>query len=363
MKPVSRALPHLGRSTIPLWLLMNFLKQLLRPIYSTKIRSSEEQLRDDFGDFPPAPLRCAGIIGEFEVVIIRNIGEVFSELIVLKMILQGIEAEKQFLSTDVLEFIGAEQVLAFQNGFEGLGGSAKFIKPAVTSLMLAVMGVRLTVRMIRSAQRESKVLGFFLPIRKHESNIFVRVARHAKTGMSEASTISHEHIHLLQFKDSERHARDARSPETLVTVSDVNRSFLFYLLQKREVEARLHESVLSFYRSHRSLPLTVPKFLGMLAANQQFGELVSLPLVHSRISFDRTVESYPEREAMWAEQLESILLFIQTTKLTSKFITEVLTVMYGNLLRYYGDEVESQNYLKGIERPNLYDELYGLQTS
>lgn len=342
---------------------MNFFKWLLLPIYSVERRSSAEQLCKDFGDFPPSPLRCAGIAGEFEVVRIRNIGEVFSELIVVNMLLQGLESETQFLSTDVIEFVGAEQVLAFQRAFDEFGRSARFIKPAVIALMLVVMGVRLTVRMIRSAQKESKILGFFLPIRKHESNIFVRVARHAKTGMSEASTISHEHIHLLQFKDSERHARDARSPERLVTVSGLNQSFLFYLLQKREVEARLHESVLSYYRSHHSLPMTVPKLLGMLAASQHFGELVSLTLEHSGIIFERGVEPYPEREGMWAEQLESILVFIQTPELTRRFITEVLPVMYGNLLRYYGDEGASQNYLKDIERPNLYDELYGLQAS
>jgi hypothetical protein len=37
--------------------------------------------------------------------------------------------------------------------------------------------------------------------------------------------------------------------------------------------------------------------------------------------------------------------------------------MYGNLLRYYGDEAASESYLKDIDRPNFYDELYGLQAA
>lgn len=135
--------------------------------------------------------------------------------------------------------------------------------------------------------------------------------------------------------------------------------FLLYLLQKKEVEARLHESVLSFYLSHRRLPMTVSSFLGMLAASQQFGEYVSLILARSGTSFDRRVKMYPERDDMYAEQLESIFVFIETPELASKFITEVMPVMYGNLLRYYGDEVASQNFLSEIERPNFYDELYG----
>ena len=107
--------------------------------------------------------------------------------------------------------------------------------------------------------------------------------------------------------------------------------------------------------------MTVPMFLGMLAASQQLGELVILTLEHGGVSFDRLVVPYPEREAMYAEQLESILYYIKTPELSCRFITEVLTVMYGNLLRYYGDEAASRNFLQGITRPNFYDDLYGKQ--
>ncbi len=44
--------------------------------------------------------------------------------------------------------------------------------------------------------------------------------------------------------------------------------------------------------------------------------------------------------------------------LTLRFITEVMPVMYGNLLKYYGDDVMSSKFLAQIARPNLYDELY-----
>ena len=54
---------------------------------------------------------------------------------------------------------------------------------------------------------------------------------------------------------------------------------------------------------------------------------------------------------------------IDTPELTCRFITEVLTVMYGNLLRYYGDETASSAFLFDIARPNLYDVLYDKQGS
>jgi len=107
--------------------------------------------------------------------------------------------------------------------------------------------------------------------------------------------------------------------------------------------------------------MTVSAFLGMLAASQTLGEFVCLMLRRSRVDFDLGIAPYPEREGMWAEQLELLLVYVQTPDLGSRFITEVLTVMYGNLLRYYGDEVASLSLLKDIVRPNLYDELYGLR--
>ena len=50
-------------------------------------------------------------------------------------------------------------------------------------------------------------------------------------------------------------------------------------------------------------------------------------------------------------------------ELLLRFITEVLPVMYGNLLRYYGDDVVSSKFLSQISRPNFYDELYALSAT
>ena len=338
---------------------MRLIKVIVCPFYSNERRACAGQLRDDFGGFPPAPLRCEGISGEFDVVRTRGIGEVWHTLIVYNRMLRGLESDTQYLSADFMECFGADQTLALRHAFDGLGRSAKFIKPAIIALMLCMMGVKLAIRMVRSARQESRGLGCFVPVRKHESEIIVKAGRHARLRKSEAPTISHEHIHLLQHKDSEERLRCARSPERLLSKEGLAMPFLLYLLETNEVEARLHESVLSFYRAHRRLPMTVPMFLGMLAASQQLGELVSLILKRAGVSFDRLDLAYPERGVMYAEQLESILVYINTPELTCRFITEVLTVMYANLLRYYGDETASGNFLLDIARPNLYDDLYG----
>ena len=147
----------------------------------------------------------------------------------------------------------------------------------------------------------------------------------------------------------------------LLTEKKLADTFLLYLLEKNEVEARLHESVLSFYRVHHQLPVTVSAFLGLLASSQQFGWLVTGILELLGVTFHRDLGKYPERDAMYAEQLEVVLMAIKTRELQCRYITEVLPVMYGNLLKYYGDD--AGNYLKDIERPNFYDDLYGAQAA
>lgn len=339
------------------------IQVIVRPFFSIERRSCVGQLRDDFGDFPPVPLRCDGISGEFDVVRTRGIGDVWQTLIVQNRTLRGIESDAQYLSTDFMAYFGTDELIALRSAFNGIGRSARLIKPAVTTLMLSAMGIKLTIRMLRSMRQKSGRLGCFVPVRGEESEIVIKSGHHARLGRSEAQTISHEHIHLLQYNDSEVRLRNAKSPERLLSQKGLSEPFLHYLLEANEVEARLHESVLSFYRVHRRLPMTIPAFLGMLVASQSFGELVGLTLEAGEVSFERLDVPYPERGSAYAEQLEFLLLYIDTPELTCRFITEVLTVMYGNLLRYYGDETASCAFLFDIARPNLYDVLYDKQGS
>lgn len=194
---------------------------------------------------------------------------------------------------------------------------------------------------------------------KGKLEIIIKAGRHLHK--SDASTVSHEHIHLLQHKNPESHSRYVRSPQALISEKGLALPFILYLLEKMEVEARLHESVLSFYRTNHQLPVTVPAFLGLLASSQQFGWLVTDNLELMDVTFHREHETYRERDAMFAEQLEWVLMYIKTPELKCRFITEVLPVMYGNLLKYYG--ADAGNYLKEIERPNFYDNLYGAQVA
>lgn len=337
---------------------IRLLRRIVRPFYSVEEKSCVAQLQQDFGDFPPTPLRCEGPSGEFDVIRTRGIGEIWQSLVVMNRTLKSVEVGTQYLSEDFIKHFGNDQVLALRHAIDGLGRSARFIRAAA----IALWGVTLTIRMVRSVGQPSRVLGCFVPVRAHESEIIIKSGRHTRSGRSDAATISHEHIHLLQHRDSEVHLRIARMPQELLEDGALGKPFLLYLLQRMEVEARLHEAVLSFYRAHRQLPQTVPTFLGMLAAGQKLGETVRLNLNKMGVPFTRPSASHPDREALFVEELEWILVYIKP-ELTCRFVTEVLTVMYGNLLRYYGDEVASRNFLQAIKRPNLYDDLYGAQAT
>lgn len=340
---------------------MKLLTRLVRHFYSVEKKTSAEQLRDDFGDFPPTPLRSESLAGEFNVVRIRGIAEIYHDLVVRKRCMQALDSDPQSLSTDLMALLDPNSLLAIRSAFDGISRHSRFGKPVLIWLMFGVMFIMNTVKALRYGPKRPRVAGYFLPVLKDESQIAIKTARHLHK--SDASTVSHEHIHMLQHKDPERHSRYVRSPEVFVSEKVLAEPFHLYLLEKIEVEARLHESVLSFYRAHQQLPMTVPAFLGLLASSQQFGWLVTGTLEPLGVNYHRSPGTYSERDAMFVEQLEFVLLYIKTPALLCRFITEVLPVMYGNLLRYYGDEVASRIYFEGIERPNFYDDLYGAQAA
>ena len=330
---------------------------LVRHVYSVENKTSRQQLRKDFGEFPPAPLRCEKMTGEFRVVRVRGIGCFYLQYVAQKTLMQTVVSDVHSLSGEFMEIYG-NQALALQRSISALGQYSKVVERLFVFLGPGCALIQTVLAHVRSRSRSQRrnIRGYLLPLFKNTSHIVINSARHV--GKSDASTISHEHIHLLQFRNPENHCRYARSPEKFLSESRTGDPFLHYLLEKDEVEARLHEVVLSFYQTHRQLPMTVPGFLGLLAATAQCQALVTDILELSQVDFIH-YETYPERDVMYVEQLAWCWVFMKSDEMKFKFFTEVLTVMYGNLLRYYGDDAASQSYMGEIQRPNFYDELYG----
>lgn len=134
---------------------MKLTKFLVRSLFSTEKRSCIGQLRDDFGDFPPVPLRCKDFPGEFEVVRTRGIGEIWHILSGYKRILRGIESDEQYLSEDFKEYFDIEQLFTLRRAFDSFGPSSRFIKPLVISLGLGIIGLKMGLKMLKSVRQES----------------------------------------------------------------------------------------------------------------------------------------------------------------------------------------------------------------
>ena len=167
-----------------------------------------------------------------------------------------IDADIEALSTDFLVNFDAKQLREFKRTFESLGPrGSRFAKRAIFGWLFVIR----TVKAIRYGMSRPKVQGMFIPYFKDGLQIFVKSRTHLN--MSDAPVVSHEHINLLQHRNPESHCRHVRSPQELLTDEGRADSSILYILEKKEVEARMHEAVLSFYRANHYLPTTVTGFL------------------------------------------------------------------------------------------------------
>lgn len=346
-------LPH--NETSHSWpFFVNLLTRCFRPFFSVEQMSCQEQLRQDFGEFPPTPLRCENLTGEFSVVRTSGICRIYHNLAVQFCVM---DADIESLSTDLALKCGAD-IRVWQNTFQHLGPrSIRFAKRALFGWLFVVR----IAKAIRYRKTNANAVGLFIPYFKDGLQITVKARGNGS--QSDAHIVSHEHIHLLQHRNPESHCRHVRSPQELLIEEGSADTFILYVLEKNEVEARLHESVLSFYRAHHYLPTTVSGFLGLLASSEIIGLLVIGILESGDVAFERGHGTYAEREARPVEHLEWVLMVMKTPELRRRYVTEVLPMMYGNLLKYYGDDVASRGFLRGIDRPNFYDDLYGPQAA
>lgn len=329
---------------------MKLLARLLRRFHSIETRSSASQLTLDFGTFPPEPLRCVAPAWTWNLVRLRSLGKAWQDLhvhrAVMRFVAEGGDVRQE-------EKAAREQFALMRGAFDK---AASY--PRMREALLRTVPFLLAMRSLLSRSRWDEATqaegGYFNALRPND----VVVWTGNRKRLDEAAVISHEHIHLLQHRDGEHHGRYARNPAALLSDKALAIPQIQYFLERPEVEARLHECVLSFYRARGILPLTVSGFFDLLASNGTFGWLVADSLGRTAAAAEPPASPALERCTEFGRQLEILLLAIRTPELERRFIEEVLPVMYGNLLRYYGDEASSRQFMAQIERSDLYRELY-----
>ena len=175
---------------------------------------------------------------------------------------------------------------------------------------------------------------------------------------------SHEHIHMLQacyFSERVKYEDETDRVNFLKTLlKDPENDFRFisYFFKIDEMEARLHEVILSYYRNQGELPLDEKGFMKLLIGSKSevgisvkkglFGGLKNRPY-RKRIEYEVRGE---------AEERDLISAIFHLTD-PFGYLLQVLPVMYGNLLILYGDTNRAKKYLETVSSFELYNKLYG----
>ncbi len=255
-------------------------------------------------------------------------------------------------------------------------------------LLYILMKVILYVKQISS--EKDKVAGFFLPYLPHDIWL---IKNRTKKELIE-TIISHEHIHFLQNIHNNLGFRNINP--RLLKRKFRNDETAKYLLDRYEIEARLHEMVIAYKNVYFKIPESfneVMHFLASLPATRHcfttnflnlyseyasreisengeesdlldeieiYSQLLHLDAnIHTDICADELLKSI---EVFRNKDFEigfynSVNIFIYNS-LVSRFIMDALPIMYCNLLVYYGYEQLSNDISKSITRPNLYDLLF-----
>lgn len=201
-------------------------------------------------------------------------------------------------------------------------------------------------------------MGLVLPMTRDDRQITLFGKTNGNPALRN-EVLAHEHVHFLQNQLDSSRSKEVHNPRQIMPPERAEDPFVLYLLECAEVEARLHELVLSHYRAKHMLPQTLDAFLGMLADWDEMGAYLVQMTACVGLTIHSTGDPFAMRSAMFSDQLADVLVFLKYPEMTKRFICEVLPVMYANLLHYYGDESASANFAAQIARPNLYDALYG----
>jgi hypothetical protein len=323
-------------------------------------RRSEDQLTMDFGEFSPFPLNCSKKESVVTIVHAAGFGSFFNCIqISSKQYFVSGAGAKASLHTSIpaeLAEHGGMELIKLLN--QATLRFPRFLRP-LTARVFRILVLLFYSRILsRIINRRENGLAVFFPTGAATGHISLAdAAMNLKKGNE--AILSHEHLHFLQHIDGERIGKEVKNLGAFIPAKDHNNGTLLYILERREVEARLHEMVLSYYRATKILPLDPESFLDILFASPSFHGGVIVPLQMEGYFSGKDVQRFTERDEMFPEQLAMAFAYMTDRQIEYRYITEVLVVMYGNLLRYYGDENASKRYLAKLMRPNLYDILYG----
>lgn len=195
----------------------------------------------------------------------------------------------------------------------------------------------------------------FYSFYKSEKNLYVVSSKDSQLF---EPVISHEHIHLLQDEiyksgsisvfsfNKESINQKIFNESKLVEYSEY--ASIAYLFSPLEIEARLHEVLLTYYRKTKVMPKNRKEF-GKLIFNFKF---LSLP---SDDDYENLLETrfYSGVEAYFIQQL-----VVLNSQFHAQFLGYVLPIFYRRLLTYYRATELIAEFDKDPPDRSLFDKLY-----
>lgn len=308
--------------------------KLLSSQYKKISSNSMDQLKNDFGTFPPAPLNSANLQTKFDVIFVTKFGIlIYTFSFFMRLYRAHPSNVAAIFNNNKLASVAAmfsEALSDITSSFNKLSIIKKIgfiflgVPLLIVSLPYFLYRIIGLCNGIIASRKGSD--GFFLPVLKNELEI---VIQHPKENTKTDVVKSHEHLHLLQYVSKLKNGCEKaniflHNPKSFVAEKfHENEDELIYLFKSDEVEARLHEVILSLYRSTGKLPLTVRDFTSLLMHVKNISDTFGMS--------EHISNFYLVRDKNSIEDLQYMIILLRDFDIKLKFLTEVLPVMYGNL--------------------------------
>lgn len=395
----------------------------------------------DFGEYPPRPLTAKTTNYTFDILHPRNrisnaiyatyatfktfkseIKNNSEEFKILKkelrdVLCKNVQGLKEPLHTFIKDSKDSFQTATANKKYHYLPGYAVMAVLSILIILVFYLTAAVAAFFIvppyfiykttKSILPEKNTMGHFMSQESLSNQIVI--FRKANDSDFEA-TISHEHIHFLQYKiwnhnsakpdivDSVKHLF---SPDALNEFSQdpEHKKQFNYIANQAEVEARLHEVMIAVYHANQQLPDNATEFIeAMMSCSvvikgkilkhlsetldsiENTGNAENIPhlLNYSELQFSifkKFIEAIQEiknspngsnpffeteklsqREPSALEDLEYIVIYLCETDL--QYIFEVLPNLYANLVEYYGDIETSNRIRQEVPKTEFYYQLY-----
>ena len=370
--------------------------------------NTENQLTSDFGEYPPKPLRSMMFNHQFDVVRFGWIGkQVYYVQEVVSLTYQLLTGGYRDTFSALPQKVQEHFRLTLQNCFKikeilsQLKGEIKdlaiYEKIFLYLILVVISPIFFLIVLYKSRGLWIKLFRVFNIVLKCRKSIIgsyntlsvgpLSIAVYnpifRRTNFSIEAVISHEHIHFLQHKYfPERVSKDFDGQKEIVLknliLNPENYEKLSYYFELNEMEARLHEVILSYYREHGELPSNYDGFIWLLSGCVKLVQTsfkpLSLPetiLINDLLELIIEIEKkggnlslfasceFKARNMATVEDMLISIINLKDIKTSLRFMLEVLPVMYGNLLIMYGDTNQAKKYFETVNDYELYKELYG----